>query len=217
MEMHPHHSEKYNMSYAINIEVDGFEFQFGCMGYLFPGLGAYINFYDPKIKTAIENKDPVFFEAIKSLLNESAELHALHTFSNFEYYYLQGNGWEILTTYHYSFDDLEKLKKQAYLVLESKRADKDQRKTAQTLLDVLSGNYKFPPPPEKSPEEKAKATFDRKRDKIRLKLVVRDGYKCVNCGEDKENSLCLTQKVKDPLNYELDNLHLKCRKCMRKK
>lgn len=202
------------MSYAINIEIDGFEFQFGDMGHFNKGIGTYINFYNPAIKIAIEKDDPKFFIALKKLFKQSEEFDSLYTLTNFEYYYLQGNGWSSLMQ-DYSFDNLENFKRQANIVLNSKHATNDQLINAQTILDVLSGNYKFPPEPEKSPEEKAKSAFDRKKDKIRLKLVIRDGYKCHDCGQDKENSLCIIQKEKDPLNYELENLHLKCRRCMR--
>lgn len=200
------------MSYAINIEIDGFEFQFGHMGYCNRGLGCFVNFTNTEIKCAIESSDELFYKAIKKLFNKSEELHALYTFENFEHYELQGGGWKNLLQ-HYSFENLEYFKSQAIMVLSSKQADLYQLKMAQTLLDVLNGKYKYPPVPEKSPEEKARSSFENKKDKLRLKLVIRDTYRCVTCGKNKEGSLCISQKSKDLYDYDLDNLILLCRGC----
>lgn len=203
------------MSYAINIEINGFQFQFGNMGYDWRGLGSFVNFSNTKIKSAIENDDPLFYESLKELFNQSDELHALYTFEHFEHYELQGNGWKALTD-HYSFDTLENYKSLAIIVLNSNKSNQRQLKTAQTLLDVLSGKYKYPPSPEKSPEEKARSSFENKKDKLRLKLVIRDTYRCSDCESNKEGSLCIDQKVKDIYNYDIENLLLRCRKCFNK-
>ncbi len=201
------------MSYAINIEINGFVFQFGEMGYQSNGIGCFVSFSDQKIKEAIESENPELNKAIKELLNQSQELDALYTMTHFTHYQLQGNDWRHLKDY-YSFNSLQKFSDQASIVLKSKHADERQINTAKTLLDVLNGTYIAPPPIEKSPEQKARSSFEKKRDKLRLKLVIRDTYKCVDCGMTKDNSLCIAQKVKDSYNYELDNLILRCRGCL---
>ncbi|MCF1193259.1 hypothetical protein LRR18_16840, partial [Mangrovimonas sp. AS39] len=58
--------------------------------------------------------------------------------------------------------------------------------------------------------------YEKRKPKLRIKLVIRDGYKCDNCGKDKEDSLCVIQKEVHNTNYELDNLILRCRSCMNK-
>lgn len=203
------------MSYSIKIEINGFDFQFGDMGFPISGLGAFISFNDPKIEKAIANDDPEFYSAIRGLLNSSEEFDALYTMAHFEHYHLQGHGWKALTD-HYNFSSLEKFKRQAEIVLDSENANDDQRITAQTLLDVLNGDYQYPQPPEKSPSEKAKASFENKKPKLRLKLTIRDGYQCDNCSKDTEGSLCIMKKDTEIDSYELDNLILRCRGCINK-
>ncbi|HGC5632765.1 TPA: hypothetical protein ACIY9T_003261, partial [Legionella pneumophila] len=62
----------------------------------------------------------------------------------------------------------------------------------------------------------AKAAFERKKPKLKLKLTIDRGYKCDQCGNSTENSLCLIRRDNSILNYEIDNLVLRCRKCMNK-
>ncbi|CZL44862.1 HNH endonuclease (plasmid) [Legionella pneumophila] len=203
------------MSYSMNIEVNEFPFQFGRMAYQTPSIGIFIDFSNVKIKEAIETGNENFYNAIKSVLSQGDEIDALYEMTNFEHYALQGHGWRALTEY-YDFASLEKFKFQAELVLASKHANEEQLRVARTIIDVLNGTYKFPPPPERSPEEKAKAAFERKKPKLKLKLTIDRGYKCDQCGNSTENSLCLIRRDNSILNYEIDNLVLRCRKCMNK-
>jgi len=201
------------MAYTRKVKVNGFILSFGRM---FDGsLGVYINFEDEATKEPINNQDLKFFQSLKELSEISEELDAVYQMHGFEHYHLQGHGWHSLIRYH-DFASQERYKKMAVLVLSSKIADEEDKKTAQTIIDVLSGNYKFPPPPEKSPEEKAKAAFDRKRDKLKLKIVVERGYKCDNCEHSVENSLCIIRKDEKIHNYEIENLVLRCRSCTSK-
>ncbi len=202
------------MSYIINIEINGYTFQFGDNPFNY-GVGTFINFHDDKIKEAIDTQNPDFFEALNQLFLKSEELDALYTITNFEHYNLQGHGWAALEE-HYSFNDLEIFKRKALIVLSCNEANPEQLETAQTIIDILNGEYIFPPPPEKSPEKQAKALFQKKKSKLRLKLTIRDGYKCIDCGLDRENSLCIVQNKIDAFNYEVENLILRCRSCMNK-
>jgi hypothetical protein len=203
------------MSYVINIEINGFTFQFGDMGYPSVGHGAFINFSDPSILEAIQNNNALFFEALRDLLSKGDELDALNTMEDFEHYYLQGHGWHTLID-NYGYKSQQNFERKAKLVLQSDLSDENQKITAQNIIDVLNGDYIRPPIPQKSPAEKAHISFVRKKPKLRTKLVIRDGYKCDNCGKDKEDSLCIIQKTQDELNYELENLTLRCRSCMNK-
>ena len=203
------------MGYVINIEINGYDFQFGNMGYPIGGLGAFISFENPKIKDAIDTNDKYFYEALKELLKRGEELDALYVITNFEYYNLQGHGWRALTQ-QYSFDSLEDFKNKALIVLESDQANPEQINIAQTIIDILSGNYIFPPLPEKSPEEKAKASFEKKRHKLRLKLTIERGYKCEQCEKCDEGSLCIIRKDDSVLDYEINNLVFRCRACLNK-
>jgi len=203
------------MGYVINIEINGYEFKFGYLGYPYGGLGVYIDFDNEKIKRDISLKSDDLLEAIKELFHCSAELDALYTITNFEMHELQGRGWEALTQYN-SFNTLERYKQKALIVLNSKIADAEQLATASTIISILEGNYIFPPPVEKTPEQKAKIAFDKNKNRLKLKLTVKLGYFCDNCATNKENSLCLVQKTKDPFNYDLENLTLRCRGCINK-
>lgn len=200
----------------MNIELNGFNFKFGNFGNPIGGIGAFINFEDDKIKKAVSSGDDDLYSAICELLQCGEELDALYTITNFENYELQGHGWDSMQE-HCSFKTLEEYKRKATVVLNSKKADADQLATAKTIISILDGNYIRPTPPEKSPEEKRKALFEKKKPKLRLSLVIRDGYKCVDCSGSQEGSLCIVQKNVDLDNYEVDNLVLKCRKCMKKK
>lgn len=203
------------MGYQINIEVNGFDLSFGNMG-MDHGIGLYIDFENEKIKKAIEENDPTLTEAIQTMFNNHELLDAQYTMDSFEHYILQGHGWDSLME-SYSFKGLSEFKYKAELILANAEDTSDyQRQIAQTILDTLDGNGPRYERPEKTPEEKAKATFERKKPKLRLKLVMRDGYNCDNCGKDKEDSLCIIQKEKSDSNYELDNLTLRCRGCMNK-
>jgi 5-methylcytosine-specific restriction endonuclease McrA len=116
-----------------------------------------------------------------------------------------------------SYSSLTTLKKQAEIILKnSERVNPRALKNSKMILECLKGNFPKRKFYEKTPEEKAKSNFEKKRDKLRLKLTIQNGYKCADCGKDDENSLCITQKEKSMLNYELDNLMLRCRKCMNK-
>lgn len=203
-----------DMGYCIDIDVNGFKFQFGEIT-LSRSLGVFIDFEDEKIKYAIDTKCTDFLNAIQSVFSMSGELDALYTMTNFERNYLQPHGWDSLKR-DYNFNGLEEFKRKALIVLGSSNANEQQLNSARTIIDVLEGNYIHPPKPEKSPEQKARDAFERKKSKLRLKLTIRDGYKCCDCGLDKENSLCVVQKQVDNFNFEADNLVLRCRSCMNK-
>jgi hypothetical protein len=204
------------MGYVINIESNGFTFKFGKFGYPVGGLGLFIDFADNKVKEAIKKEDSDFYKAIKELLVRDNELDALATMDNFESYYLQGNPWYKLTTF-YNFEGLFEFKQKALITLNSIHATPYQLEVAEKIIDVLDGNYKLcSPPPEKSPEEKAKAAFERKKPNLRLKLTIERGYKCDQCSRSQENSLCVIRKDDSLVNYELENLVLRCRSCINK-
>lgn len=203
------------MSYALNIEINGYEFQFGDMAFPSCGIGAFINFNDPKIKAAIADQSTDFFDSLKSLFMQSEELDALYTINNFEHYFLQGHGWHSLTS-DYGFKSQQRFHNQALIVLKGTMADESQRRIAETIIEVLNGNYRPPAPPEKSPEEKARASFERKKPKLKLKITIDRGYKCDICSNTTENSLCILRKDESICNYELENLVLRCRSCMNK-
>jgi hypothetical protein len=198
----------------MNIEVNGFEFQFGDMGYCESGIGIYINFENEKIKDAIKNENPLLLSAIKDVLNDGEELDALYTIDLFENYELRG-GWRSFLEYN-SFTTLENYKRKALIVLGSEHANEEQTRVAQAIVDVLNGDYVIPPPPEKSPEEKQKIAFDKSKPKLRLKLTIERGYKCDQCSKSVENSLCVMKKDESLLSYEINNLVLRCRSCINK-
>jgi 5-methylcytosine-specific restriction endonuclease McrA len=87
---------------------------------------------------------------------------------------------------------------------------------AQKIINTLNGNPPLKIVPEKTQEEKEKQKFEKKKLKLKLKVALRDGYKCQVCSDSKEDSLCIIKKDKDNISYELENLVLKCRKCLRK-
>lgn len=205
----------YSMGYLINIDMDGFQLQFGSLEYNGIGKGIWIDFEDEKIKNAIESKDKKLFSSIFKVFAKHEELDALYTMNIFENYYLQGNRWDRLSE-TYNFEGLYNFKKKAELVLNSDMANEEQIRIAQTIIDVLNGNYRSPPKPQKSLEEKAKSAFEKKKNKLRLKLTIAYGYKCDQCSKNTEDSLCIIRKDDSVLNYDISNLVLRCRSCMNK-
>jgi hypothetical protein len=203
------------MGYLINIEIDEYEFQFGEMGYPVQGKGIWINFDDEKIKNSIECDDPYLLQAIVKAFEQHEEIDALYTMTNFEHYHLQGHGWNTLT-HNYNFSSLELFKKKSFIVLNSNMANPEQIRVAQTIIDVLNGDYQAPPKPEKSIEEKEKNRFENKKASLRLKLTIEHGYKCDNCAKCDEGSLCVIRKDESVVNYEIENLVLRCRSCINK-
>ncbi len=203
------------MGYLISIDMNNYRFQFGEIGFQTYGKGVWINFSDEKIKKGIQSNDPKLLSAIIELFEQHEEIDALYSMTNFEMYNLQGQGWHTLKE-NYNFSGLELFKKQAEIVLKSKMANSEQLRVAQTIIDVLDGNYISPPKPEKSLEEKAKASFERKKSKLRLKLTIDRGYKCDQCSKSDEGSLCIIRKDDSVINYEIKNLVLRCRSCQNK-
>lgn len=202
------------MGYLLNIQIDEFELDFGDIGFAkYFGPGVWLNFEDPTIEEAIKNKSQNLLDALFKLYQQKDEIQALHMMDEFERYHLQGHGWRALID-NYDYPAQQNFHKQALLVVNSQRADASQIKTANTIIGVLDGTYKLPPPPEKSPQEKALASFQRKKTKLKVKLVIRDTYKCKYCGKNDEDSLCVIKKDRDNESYELDNLILSCRRCI---
>lgn len=196
------------------INVNGFIFHFGFNSSA-DGFGVFVDFEDGMVKGAIKNNDSKFFSSLQSLLSNSEELHAVYTMSIFEDHYTGHCGWGRLRDV-YSFEDLENFKLQAQITLKSPIASEQAKKNSEKLIEELYKKYSPPAPKERTPEEEAKYVFGKNRGKIRLKIALRDGYKCFNCDHNKEDSLCIVQKDVDPFNYDLDNLFFRCRKCMRK-
>lgn len=200
------------MNYSINLRVNGFIFQFGNISYQ-GGLGLFIDFSDDLIKEAIKNNDKKLLEAFSEVINQSELLDAQYTMETFEHYYLQGQGYEYLN-YNYRLNGLLELKQKAELIINNAiNCSEYEIKIANNILNTLDGRPPRKILPEKTPAQKAKAAFERKKEKFRLKLTIRDGYKCFKCGNDKENSLCVVKKDNLNESYDFDNLILKCRSC----
>ena len=202
------------MGYLAEVKINDFTFKVGNLDYPVFGFGAFINFEDEDINLAIKNGDDSFYSAIKALINMHEELDALYTMKYFRRDSLCGHEWYALKE-RYSFEYLEKFKRKALIVLNSKLADDDHRYNAQTIINILNGNL-IPRRPEKSPEEKAKSAFENKKPGLRLKLTIRDGYKCDCCSKNTEGSLCIIRKDNENDSYEIDNLLLRCRSCISK-
>lgn len=195
--------------------IDGVVIGLGAVGYHYEkGIVIYLSEGDAS--DYIENKDSSLVDIIHSVYSQRHILDAWSEMDNFEHYRLQGyGGWMSLKS-DYNYQSQNEFHCQAKLVLEHDDSTEYQKKVAQTIINVLYGDYIEPEKPEKSPEEKAKAAFDRKKPRLRLKLVIRDGYQCDNCGSNKENSLCIVKKDESSTVLEMENLTLRCRSCMAK-
>jgi len=163
----------------------------------------------------IEKKDAKLLDIIFELHGARHILEAQDTMQSFERFVLQGSGWTALKL-NYNYKSLNEFHVQAQMVLDEPTSTEHQREVAQKIIAVLCGDYVEPPPPEKSPEEKAKTAFQNKKPRLRLKLVIRDGYQCDICASDKENSLCIVKKNAASPVDEIENLALRCRSCMTK-
>jgi hypothetical protein len=178
------------MSHTISVAINSYVFHY-CFNYDVRSRGIFIDCENPE------------------------ELHALLVFTNFEHYELQGHNWRRFYDDN-SFESMQNYKRLAHIVLNSEMADEIQINTAKTVLSILAGTYQFPPEPEKSPEEKARRKFENAKQRLRTKLVIERGHKCDNCSESGDGMLCLIRKDDSIHNYEMDNLVLRCRRCMNK-
>lgn len=176
--------------------------------------GVLIEFNEKNIE-AIRGHDLAIFDALNELYDSAEVIRAFNAIYDMRCCYrdCEFN----IRDFNMSFSGQKKLYDQANLVLNHASSNEDDKKMAASIIDNLENGPPPYKPVERTPEEKAKRAFDKRKPKIRLKLVIRDGYRCVHCGQDEEDSLCVVQKEKDDFNYELDNLVFKCRKCLNKK
>jgi hypothetical protein len=206
----------YENEYELNgISFIGGKITFGCF------LGIVINLEDESIIDLIYNNPKKLASCIKNLVPEIIfqEAHRkMHWLANEDGHLHHGSYWNQWEEYFSgkSFKKLEKIKMQAECVLTNERSLPLAIKNAKIVLECLNGNFPERYVKEKSPEEKARAAFERKKPKLRLKLTIRDGYKCDTCSKDTEGSLCIIRKNNESDSYEIDNLLLRCRSCIRK-
>ncbi len=185
-------------------------------------LGICINLDDEKIIHLIENNPEKFLKCLKEIYPQVIRTEAHYNihgiadengnlFHGHSYY----DGWQDYFSC-LSFSKLSKLKNQAELVLNDSGSNSQTLNNAMIVLNCLKGD--FPPRyiREKSPEEIIKSKFERSKPKLRLKLTIKYGYACDICGQDKENSLCIIRKDDSMLNYDIENLVLRCRACINK-
>ncbi len=199
------------MSFQFKVTVNGFNFMFG--NDLHNNIGLFLNFSDPAIIHSIMHREKNFYDALMRAMEESELWESQYLMEVFEHYYLQ-HGYEALQD-DYSFESLTNFKNKAELILSHEDSSDYQRKVAQRIVDTLQGRPPRSVRPEKSPEEKAKNKFNNAKPALRLKVTIRDGYKCELCGCDNPG-LALVKKDKNNDSYELDNLILRCRKCAKK-
>lgn len=185
-----------------------------------PVLGICINIEDEEILHRLNNDPQSFIQCIKKIIPD-----VIFNQAHQKMYRLADNDgaregyWNQWQDYIGGCDykKLSKLKNQAELILNNQEGCEPRAiNNAKIVLECLKGNF----PPRyvriKSPEEIAKQLFEKKKPKLKLKLAIKEGYKCTHCGHDKEDSLCIIQKDKNIASYELDNLKLVCRSCINK-
>tara|TARA_R110000850_G_scaffold71664_1_gene157920 strand:+ start:3635 stop:4231 length:597 start_codon:yes stop_codon:yes gene_type:complete len=161
----------------------------------------------------MDKKNPELLNAINRIYELRHITEAWDCMEHFETHTLHGAGWASLQR-DYNYKSLNEFNQKSMLVLNHQDSCDAHRKVAQTIQDVLYGNYQPPPKPEKSREEKERSEFLRKKPALRLKLVIRDGYQCDACGKDKEGSLCVVKKDGSSSSLQVANLALRCRSCM---
>ena len=151
------------------------------------------------------------------MTTSSEEFDAIQTFNDFEHY-LRGRSWSSLQDL-YSFQSLAQFLKQAELVLASQYSNDIQKQNAINLIDTLNGEapqtiYKNK---ESTELEKKQRSFQKRRNKLFKLLIERDGYSCHVCKITSD--LCVSHEI--PLTKggesEMDNLKLRCKKCLRKR
>jgi len=204
--------------YQDNFNINGFSLGYISDSTLNAG-SVVIEFNKPNIE-ALEICDKDLFEAMLHVFSESGFISARNKINDFLCWHRLDETQEIASTLVNirSFSAKKEVYDAAELIINSERDDisGDLKSMANTIICILNDGFTYEEKV-KTPEERAKASYERRKPKTRVKLVIRDGYKCVDCGHNEEDSLCITQKEKDALNYEIDNLHLKCRRCLRKK
>jgi hypothetical protein len=200
------------MGYAAQVTINGFPIEYGRMN-MSNSFGVYLNFEDDLIKKAILDSEPLLLSAIKEVLSLSEEIDALYVFKHFNYY-LENGSWSRITE-NYSFVALNKFLKQAEIVLKSQSIDEVAKKNAQCLIDILNGN---PPPSKELTEvEKKQRKFQKTRNKLFKQLIERDGYECHVCKTASDLRVSHEISLTKGGESEMNNLRLKCRKCVNKR
>jgi len=204
--------------YQDNFYINGFN-----LGYISDSTlntGSVVIEFNKSNIEALENCDEDFFTAIRHVFAESGFISARNKINDFLCWHRRDDTQGIASTLFNirSFSAQKEVYDAAELIINLDRDDisGDLKSMAKTIIHILNDEFVYKAKV-KTPEEKAKSSYERRKPKIRVKLVIRDGYKCVDCGHNEEDSLCITQKEKDALNFKIDNLHLKCRRCLRKK
>lgn len=200
--------------------VDGYVFRCGLLTTR-SVLGICINLEDEQILSLLDEPEKLA-SCLKQIIPQLKFSEAHNTF----YEMADDNG--ILRSGSYwrqwqefieekSYISLTQMKEQAQMLLNHSEHCEDRAiANAKIFLECLEGNYPERYHREKTPEENEKASFDKKKPKLRLKLTIRDGYKCDGCGKTKEDSLCVVKKDTMNSSIELDNLVLRCRPCINK-
>lgn len=187
------------------------------IGRIFDEMAIVLDFSKSGICDAIDNEDEKLLDALKSLRLKSLEIDAIQTFgNNFEYYFTQGAGWEWGLEAH-SFTELSEYKKMADLVLSSDIVDAVAIKSANIFLQALEGNYPEYIPTEMELNYKKQEKYQRQRAKWLKILIEKNGYKCHICEIDKDLCIKHLVSIMKGGETELENLQLRCKKCINKK
>ncbi len=195
-------------------EVNGFKLGIGRVS---NGMSIVLEFSYPEISRAIDNEDINLISAIKALKDRNREIDAIQIFDdNFEYYFERGEGWETALRRH-SFWDLQEYKNTAELVLTSDLASNKAVNSAKVFLQALQGDYPIHIPSENSLRHTKQNRYVRQRSKWLKLLIEKNGYKCHICEIDKDLRIKHLVTIMDGGETELENLQLRCKKCINKK
>ena len=201
------------MSYYWSIESHGFNLN---IGRILRSLSVLIDFDDQNIVKAILNNDANLFEALKEAYFFKDEIDAIQTFRSFNQEFCQGYHIKRALE-HYDFNDLEKYKSQALIVLDSENACESSKISAQLFLNALNGIYPDYIPTQQDLINRKQERYNSSRAKWLKLLIERDGYVCEYCDSSHNLRIKHLLSIQKGGDTKMENLKLRCAKCINKK
>lgn len=168
---------------------------------------------NPFIKKAILKSDKSLFCLLKKYINEDLEIHdAIYFFQRFEHYILQGNDINRIIGC-FSEDLIKEMIRHANVIIKN-QINNYKEEACNTLVAIQDFKQKQKNK-EKSPGRRS--SFSKKRDKLMLKIIDRDGYACKFCPEIKNLTLDHIIPLSKGGTDKLKNLQILCRSCNSRK
>ena len=178
------------------------------------GGSVSIYFNDKNIEL-LESKDSRIIDALCDVVKHKDYYYACHMILNFKEYY---NCEPQCLEQNYKSNAVLNVAKNCHIVIYEPNACEEYINLAKDILNKCHNqehSYQ-----EKTPEEKKRSRFEKRRPKRFKELVKRDGYACMFC-KKSDVDLIIKRNVSfedlsDDIKEQTSQCELRCRKCHRK-